>query len=132
MKTKVSKKKLKKARVKSPARTHIFYPPVVQACSGTGPNVRTVAELDTPHLFFWKTREGQILRITDMQLDHLLNARALLRRRIAKQSEVEEAMSREIRKRTGSELKLYGEPKSAPDPMCEWYDNDPYDDHGQH
>jgi len=105
MKTKVSKKKLKKARVKSPARTHIFYPPVIQA---DGPNVRSVAELETPHLFFWKTKAGEILRLTDMQLDHLLNARSLLRRRIVRMNQVELVMTREIRKRTGSELKLYG------------------------
>jgi len=96
----------------------------------------TAAELENPHLFFWKTRDGRILRIADMQLDHLLNARALLRRRIAKQSEVEEALLDEVQRRTGSLLAKYGAALDACDPMGKyadaWEDSDPFDDHGQH
>jgi len=87
----------------------------------------TTAEVENPHLFFWRTREGSVLRIADMQLDHLLNARALLRRRIAKQSEVEEVMSSEIRRRTGSLLGQYG---AALDKYADAWKA--YDDHGQH
>jgi len=130
--TKKTKQILRKAR-KVAIDFESDYKPSVQTCSGPGPRVLTTAELEAPHLFFWKTRDGQILRISDMQLDHLLNARALLRRRIAKQSEVEEAMSREVRRRTGSVLAQYG---SALDPMGKYapaYEPDDYfDDNGQH
>lgn len=127
---KSAKKITKKTKRVSPARKHIpqDLPPVVQGL--------TAAELENPHLFFWKTRDGRILRISDMQLDHLLNARALLRRRIAKQSEVEEVMSNEVRRRTGSLLAKYGAALDACDPMGKyseaWEDNDPFDSHGQH
>jgi len=101
--------------------------------SGVGGTL-TAAELENPHLFFWKTRDGRILRIADMQLDHLLNARTLLRRRIAKQSEVEEVMSNEVLRRTGS--RLDGVALDSCDPLGKyadaWEDADPYDNHGQH
>jgi hypothetical protein len=123
MKTKISKKKLKKAKVTVDFETN-YQPKVATAAGGT----LTTAELEAPHLFFWKTRDGQILRIADMQLDHLLNARALLRRRIAKMSEVEEAMSREVQRRTGSELSRYGTFTPSYEPIDEDYDPHP----GQH
>lgn len=61
---------------------------------------------ETPtYLTHWKTREGEVLAIRDMQFDHLLNARALLRRKIAKLSEVEEALSREVTRRSKGEFR---------------------------
>jgi hypothetical protein len=85
-------------------------PKVLVAAGGT----LTAAEAENPHLFFWKTEDGRVLRIADMQLGHLLNARALLRRRIAKQSEVEEVMSNEIRRRTACLLAgCLGRPRPA-------------------
>lgn len=56
-------------------------------------------ECAKPHMFFWKTTDQGVLRIDEMGDEHLLNARALVRRKIAKLSEVDEAMSRVIRKR---------------------------------
>lgn len=65
---------------------------------GSGRN-NPLAEAASPHLYFWRTRDNGIVRIDEMEQEHLLNARALLRRKIAKFSEIEEAMSREFRKR---------------------------------
>jgi hypothetical protein len=124
MKTKVSKKKLKKAKVAVDFEG--AYKPTFQSCTGQGPKVQTLtaAEVENPHIFFWKTRDGKILRIADMQLDHLLNARTLVRRRIVRMNQVELAMTREIRKRTNSELQRYGEARSY-EPIDEDFDPHP-------
>jgi hypothetical protein len=63
---------------------------------------------ETPgYLTHWKTREGEVLAIREMQFDHLLNARALLRRKIAKFSEIEEALSREVHRRSKGEYRKF-------------------------
>jgi hypothetical protein len=63
--------------------------------------------LRVSHLTHWRTREGVVMLITDMQDNHLLNARALLRRRIARLSEVEEVLSREVARRGAGKFKTF-------------------------
>jgi len=94
-------------------------------------------------LTHWKTREGEVLAIREMQFDHLLNARALLRRKIAKLSEVEEALSLEVARRCKGEYKKYAginprlftllEAAKEADPMGKYADawDDSDDHHGQ-
>lgn len=96
---------------------------------------------ETPaYLTHWKTREGDVLAIREMQFDHLLNARALLRRKVAKFSEIEEALSREVERRLKGEYRQYAgvdprlitllEAAKVADPMGK-YDFDEWDSYGK-
>jgi hypothetical protein len=48
------------------------------------------------HLTHWRTKTGEVLSFRDMEINHLMNARALVIRRLARMREVDAAMSREI------------------------------------
>ena len=61
------------------------------------PDTRPFSGYD--HTRLWRTRDGQVLRFTEMQHDHLINARNLLRRKIEKMVDAERAMSREVLRR---------------------------------
>jgi hypothetical protein len=65
------------------------------------------------HLTHWRTKTGEVLSFRDMEINHLMNARALVIRRLARMREVDAAMSREI------SLRLLAMQKNCPDAR-EW------------
>lgn len=118
-----AKKRVVRRRRKAPSlreqlKKHTF-PARTEARRGRGPVVN-VGDLRPPHTLFWRTAAGVVIRIEDMEQGHLLNARALCRRRITKWSEIEEAMSREIRRREKALLGPFVEAVS--DPMGKFHD----------
>jgi hypothetical protein len=51
------------------------------------------------HLTHWRTKAGEVVSLRDMEINHLINARELVTRRITRMQEVCVAMSREISRR---------------------------------
>jgi hypothetical protein len=52
--------------------------------------------IEVSHLTHWRTKAGDVVSFRDMEINHLMNARALVIRRLARMREVDAAMSREI------------------------------------
>ena len=79
-KKKITRRRAKKIAVDFKSNFPSVTPTFVaqlQVCAGQGPTV----QVPDP-LWHWKTKAGTVLRITDMELSHLINAQSLLARRI--------------------------------------------------
>ena len=55
--------------------------------------------IEVSHLTHWRTKAGEVVSLRDMEINHLINARELVTRRITRMQEVCVAMSREISRR---------------------------------
>lgn len=83
----------------------------------------TPLRIEVSHLTHWRTKTGEVLPFRDMEINHLLNARRLVSRRIARMIEVEAAMAREVALRLLAQHDDKGK-YPAPDPgdARDWWD----------